>query len=107
MNAVSVDNKACLFLETTFRIGDATYDGTQWTELETVLGNDLIDLLTKHFTAIITVLVIALVLIVAQALNQERAVDIALVLALLAAVLGVAAERLGWFGDDADGSARS
>jgi len=42
---------------------------------------------------------VALVLILGQALDRERAVDIALVLALLAAVLGVAAERLGWFDD--------
>ena len=50
---------------------------------------------------------VALVLILAQALDQERAVDIALVLALLAAVLGVAAERLGWFDDSTGGHPRS
>jgi multicomponent Na+:H+ antiporter subunit F len=49
---------------------------------------------------------VALVLIMAQALDRERAVDIALVLALLAAVLGVAAERLGWFGDSTGGNPR-
>jgi multicomponent Na+:H+ antiporter subunit F len=49
---------------------------------------------------------VALVLVLGAALGQERAVDIALVLALLAAVLGVAAVRLGWFGDPGDGSAR-
>jgi multicomponent Na+:H+ antiporter subunit F len=47
---------------------------------------------------------VALVLILGQALGQERAVDIALVLALLAAVLGVAAERLGWFDDSTGGN---
>jgi multicomponent Na+:H+ antiporter subunit F len=49
---------------------------------------------------------VALVLILAQALGRERAVDIALVLALLAAVLGVAAERLGWFDDSGGGDPR-
>jgi len=48
---------------------------------------------------------VALVLILGQALDRERAVDIALVLALLAAVLGVAAERLGWFDDAGAGRA--
>ena len=43
---------------------------------------------------------VALVLVLAQALERERAVDLALVLALLAAILGVAAVRLGWFGHD-------
>jgi multicomponent Na+:H+ antiporter subunit F len=42
---------------------------------------------------------VALVLILGVAIDHERAVDIALVLALLAAVLGVAAVQLGWFGD--------
>jgi multicomponent Na+:H+ antiporter subunit F len=49
---------------------------------------------------------VALVLILAQALDRERAVDIALVLALLAAVLGVAAARLGWFDDSRGGKPR-
>jgi multicomponent Na+:H+ antiporter subunit F len=47
---------------------------------------------------------VALILILGATLGSERAVDIALVLALLAAVLGVAAVRLGWFGDPHDGS---
>jgi multisubunit Na+/H+ antiporter MnhF subunit len=50
---------------------------------------------------------VALALVVGAALGHERAVDVALVLALLAAVLGVAAVRLGWFGDSDDGSGRS
>ena len=45
-------------------------------------------------------------MILAQALDRERAVDIALVLALLAAVLGVAAVRLGWFEDSTGGHPR-
>jgi multicomponent Na+:H+ antiporter subunit F len=49
---------------------------------------------------------VALVLILAQALDRERAVDIALALALLAAVLGVAAVRLGWFEDSTGGDPR-
>lgn len=42
---------------------------------------------------------VALVLVLAEALNRGRGVDIALVLTVLAAVLGVAAARLGWFSD--------
>lgn len=49
---------------------------------------------------------VALALILGQALDRERAVDVALVLALLAAVLGVAAERLGWFDDSGAGDPR-
>ena len=49
---------------------------------------------------------VALVLILAQAQDRERAVDIALVLALLAAVLGIAGERLGWFDDSTGGDPR-
>jgi multicomponent Na+:H+ antiporter subunit F len=46
---------------------------------------------------------VALVLALGQALKRERAVDLALVLALLAAVLGVAGARLGWFSADEQG----
>jgi multicomponent Na+:H+ antiporter subunit F len=42
---------------------------------------------------------VALILLLTQTLGQERAIDIALVLALLAAVLGVAAVRLEWFAE--------
>jgi multicomponent Na+:H+ antiporter subunit F len=40
---------------------------------------------------------LALTLVLGKALNQSRAVDIALVFALLAAVLGVTFARHGWF----------
>lgn len=40
---------------------------------------------------------LALTLVLGKALGQERAVDIALVFALLAAVIGVAFARRGWF----------
>jgi multicomponent Na+:H+ antiporter subunit F len=40
---------------------------------------------------------LALTLVLGMALDQDRAVDIALVFALLAAVLGVAFARRGWF----------
>jgi multicomponent Na+:H+ antiporter subunit F len=43
---------------------------------------------------------VALIVVLAKALDQERGIDIALVLALLAAVFGVAAVQLGWFGGD-------
>ena len=50
---------------------------------------------------------VALVLVLSEALASSWGVDIALVLALLAAVFGVAAVRLGWFGvDDGRGSPR-
>jgi multicomponent Na+:H+ antiporter subunit F len=49
---------------------------------------------------------VALFLILGQALDRERAVDVALVIALLAAVLGVAAERLGWFDGSGAGDPR-
>ncbi|MEE4271032.1 MAG: hypothetical protein V2I67_05135 [Thermoanaerobaculales bacterium] len=40
---------------------------------------------------------VALTIVLAKALEATRGIDIALVLALLAAVFGVAAVRLGWF----------
>ena len=50
---------------------------------------------------------VALVLVLSEALASSWGVDIALVLALLAAVFGVAAVRLGWVGvDDGRGSPR-
>ena len=50
---------------------------------------------------------VALVLVLSEALASSWGVDVALVLALLAAVFGVAAVRLGWFGvDDGRGSPR-
>ena len=50
---------------------------------------------------------VALVLVLSEALASSWGVDVALVLALLAAVFGVAAVRLGWFGvDDGRGSLR-
>jgi multicomponent Na+:H+ antiporter subunit F len=45
---------------------------------------------------------VALVLVLGQALDLARTVDIALVLALLAAVLGVAFVLRGWPEDDSD-----
>jgi multicomponent Na+:H+ antiporter subunit F len=42
---------------------------------------------------------VALVLVLGQALANERAVDVALVFALLAAVLGVAFVRRTWHGE--------
>jgi len=50
---------------------------------------------------------VALALVLSQALASPWGVDVALVLALLAAVFGVAAVRLGWFGaDDGGGGLR-
>lgn len=46
---------------------------------------------------------VALTLVLGKALGEERAVDIALVFALLAAVLGVAFTRRGWFADREEG----
>jgi multicomponent Na+:H+ antiporter subunit F len=46
---------------------------------------------------------VALVLVLGKGLDLVRAVDIALVLALLAAVLGVAFVMRGWPEDDAPG----
>jgi multicomponent Na+:H+ antiporter subunit F len=43
---------------------------------------------------------VALILVLTGALGRESGVDIALVLALLAAVFGVAAVQLGWFDSD-------
>lgn len=45
---------------------------------------------------------VALVLVMGRALGQTRTVDIALVLALLAAVLGVSFVLRGWPEDDSD-----
>lgn len=45
---------------------------------------------------------VALILVLGRALGQPRAVDIALVLALLTAVLGVAFVLRGWPADDSD-----
>lgn len=45
---------------------------------------------------------VAMVLVMGRALGLARAVDIALVLALLAAVLGVAFVLRGWPEDDSD-----
>ena len=42
---------------------------------------------------------VALLVVLSSALDAPRGLDVALVLALLAAVFGVAAVRLGWFGD--------
>ena len=50
---------------------------------------------------------VALTLTLGQALGQPRAVDIALVFALLTAVIGVAFARKGWMsGSDSGGPAR-
>jgi len=49
---------------------------------------------------------VALTIVLAEALGAARGVDIALVLALLAAVFGVASVRLGWFGSSAGGEDR-
>jgi multisubunit Na+/H+ antiporter MnhF subunit len=46
---------------------------------------------------------VALALVLSRALGSPWGVDVALVLALLAAVFGVAAVRLGWFGADDGG----
>jgi multicomponent Na+:H+ antiporter subunit F len=46
---------------------------------------------------------VAFVLVLGQALDRERAVDVALVIALLSAVLGVAFVRRGWLDEDDDG----
>jgi multisubunit Na+/H+ antiporter MnhF subunit len=46
---------------------------------------------------------VAFVLVLGQALGRERAVDVALVIALLSAVLGVAFVRRGWLDGDDDG----
>ncbi len=43
---------------------------------------------------------VALILVLTEALGQQRGIDIALVLALLSAVFGIAAVQLGWFGGD-------
>ncbi|MCU0303735.1 MAG: monovalent cation/H+ antiporter complex subunit F [Thermoanaerobaculales bacterium] len=45
---------------------------------------------------------VALLVVLAEALDAPRGLDVALVLALLAAVFGVAAVRMGWFGDRRD-----
>jgi len=42
---------------------------------------------------------VALLVVLAEALDAPRGLDVALVLALLAAVFGVAGVRTGWFGD--------
>ncbi len=42
---------------------------------------------------------VALLVVLSSALDAPRGLDVALVLALLAAVFGVAAVRFGWFGD--------
>ena len=49
---------------------------------------------------------VALVLVLGKALGMERALDIALVFALLAAVLGVAFVLRGWPDDDSKGDAK-
>jgi multicomponent Na+:H+ antiporter subunit F len=49
---------------------------------------------------------VALVLVLAEGLSAERGVDVALVLALLSAVLGIASERLGWIRDRDEGGTR-
>jgi multisubunit Na+/H+ antiporter MnhF subunit len=46
---------------------------------------------------------VALALVLSRALGSPWGVDVALVLALLAVVFGVAAVRLGWFGADDGG----
>jgi multicomponent Na+:H+ antiporter subunit F len=46
---------------------------------------------------------VALALVLGEALGQPRAVDVALVFALLAAVLGVAFVRRGWYAVDEGG----
>ena len=46
---------------------------------------------------------VALTLIVGKAVGQGRSVDIAVVFALLAAVLGVAFARFGWFDENRKG----
>jgi multicomponent Na+:H+ antiporter subunit F len=49
---------------------------------------------------------VALVLLLGKGLGGERALDIALVFALLAAVLGVAFVLRGWPADDSSGGPR-
>jgi multicomponent Na+:H+ antiporter subunit F len=46
---------------------------------------------------------VALVLVLGKVLDQRHAVDVALVFALLAAVLGVTFVRRGWLGGDEEG----
>jgi len=50
---------------------------------------------------------VALALVLGEAVGEQRAVDIALVFALLAAVLGVAFVRRGWFDSDEGGGCGS
>lgn len=50
---------------------------------------------------------VAFALVLGEAVGEQRAVDIALVFALLAAVLGVAFARRGWFDTDAGGGCGS
>lgn len=49
---------------------------------------------------------VALVLVLGKAMGMERALDIALVFALLAAVLGVAFVLRGWPDDDSKGDSK-
>jgi multicomponent Na+:H+ antiporter subunit F len=46
---------------------------------------------------------VALTLIVGKAVGEERSVDIAFVFALLAAILGIAFARFGWFDENKRG----
>lgn len=50
---------------------------------------------------------VAFALVLGEALDEQRAVDIGLVFALLAAVLGVAFVRRGWLDTDQGGSCGS
>jgi multicomponent Na+:H+ antiporter subunit F len=47
---------------------------------------------------------VAFTLVLGQAVGEQRAVDIGLVFALLAAVVGIAFVRRGWLGADERGS---